>query len=48
MVDWSAMIRAAVLDPLVVVLVLLIVGAVAAHLLFRRHPLSLAIVRVLS
>jgi small-conductance mechanosensitive channel len=38
---------AAVRDPLVVTLVIFALGGLVMHLLFRRHPLSRAIVRVL-
>jgi len=37
---------AAVRDPLVVTLVVLLLGGLLTHLLFRRHPLSRAILRV--
>jgi small-conductance mechanosensitive channel len=46
MVDLSAMIGAAVLDPLIIVLCLFVVGVATSHLLFRRYPLGRAIVRV--
>lgn len=40
------MIEALLQDPLVVILVLLVAGVIASRLLFRRHPLGRAIVRV--
>jgi len=38
---------AAVRDPLVITLVVLLLGGLLTHLLFRRHPLSRATLRVI-
>jgi small-conductance mechanosensitive channel len=46
MIGLSETLIAAVRDPLVVTLVLLSLGGLLTHLLFRRRPLSRAIVRV--
>jgi small-conductance mechanosensitive channel/CRP-like cAMP-binding protein len=44
--DQPTMIAAALQDPLVAILALLVVGVTASRVLFRRHPLGRAIVRV--
>src|SRR5437899_2445023 len=46
MIDLSVEMEAAARDPLVVILGLFAVGGTITHLLFRRHPLGRAIVRV--
>jgi small-conductance mechanosensitive channel/CRP-like cAMP-binding protein len=46
MIDFPEPAVAAVHDPLVVTLVIFSVGGLLTHLLFRRHPLSRALVRV--
>jgi small-conductance mechanosensitive channel len=47
MVDLPQAVIAAVRDPLVVTLFLLALGGLLTHLLFRRHPLSRAVARVI-
>src|SRR3954451_6705283 len=46
MIDLPEPVIAAVRDPLVVTLAILSVGGLLTHLLFRRRPLSRAMVRV--
>jgi small-conductance mechanosensitive channel len=47
MIDLPEALIAAVRDPLVVTLILLSLGGLLTHFLFRRHPLSRAMVRVI-
>src|SRR5262249_49322305 len=47
MVDYAALIDTAA-DPLVIVLAILAIGALATHLFFRKSPLGRAIVRVVG
>ncbi len=46
MIDFTSIVEADARDPLVVILGLFSVGGVAAHFLFKRHPLGRAILRV--
>jgi small-conductance mechanosensitive channel/CRP-like cAMP-binding protein len=47
MIDLPNASEAAVQDPLVIVLGLLVLGALATYFLFKRHPIGRAIVRVI-
>ena len=46
MIDFASVTQVASHDPLVVILGLFIIGGLTTHLLFKRHPLGRAVVRV--
>src|SRR5690349_12578582 len=47
MIDFATITEAAVRDPLVIILGLFILGGLATYLLFRKHPIWRAVVRVI-
>ena len=48
MIDLASITQAAARDPLVIILGLLVLGGLAVHFFFKKHPIGRAIVRVVS